>query len=104
VPSCVVMYDYVFNTADLKIVLAEIYKKLAEDGMMLFLLVNMDEVFRNVMGFDDVVDDDDDGFIEDVFDRVWDDRDARASRDARDDRHRDRRAYSAQWVEVSTYY
>jgi hypothetical protein len=105
VPTVVVLYDYVFNTDALKEVLGDIYGELAADDHLLFLLVNMKEVARGALGFDDVQGDSGGDSLGDFLEQdggTWT-KTSDASENAENaNREATRVAYSAKWVQVGT--
>ena len=98
VPTVVVLYDYVFNTDALKQVLGDIYRALAADDHLLFLLVTMKDVARDALGFLDGDGGDEDFVEHDNGPFAAADTAAAALRDAK--REASRVAYSEQWVQV----
>jgi hypothetical protein len=92
VPTCVVSFDYVFNSDENKAVLRGIYEELTADENVLWLLVNMEQEAREVLEFGDVhtATDSDNDFLADG-----------AGAAAQERREAARRAYTASWVHVS---
>jgi len=97
VPTCVVSFDYMFNSDENKEVLRAIYKELTADENVLWLLVNMEQEAREVLEFGDVhTDTDSDN------DFLANDADGAAAQERRRSmREAARRAYTASWVHVS---